>query len=83
MLNIKDPKDREKTIKSILNGKVVKSITVENLRDMENFEEIESFFKKVRDKNAEEIAEQSDALFFENEEEINYKLETYSDTIQL
>ena len=49
MLNIKDPKDREKTIKSILNGKVVKSITVENLRDMGNFEEIESFFKKVRD----------------------------------
>ena len=32
---------------------------------------------------AEEIAEQCDALFFENEEEINYKLETYSDTIQL
>ena len=35
------------------------------------------------DEKAEEIAEQCDALFFENEEEINYKLETYSDTIQL
>lgn len=49
MLNVKDPKDREKTIKNILNGKVVKSITVEDLRNMENFEEVESFFKKVRD----------------------------------
>lgn len=49
MLNVKDPKDREKTIKNILNGKVVKSITVEDLRNMENFEEVESFFKKVGD----------------------------------
>ena len=35
------------------------------------------------DEKAEEIIEQCDALFFENEEEINCKLETYSKTIQL
>ena len=35
------------------------------------------------DEKAEDIIEQCDALFFENEEEINCKLEAYADTIQL
>ena len=35
------------------------------------------------DEKAEEVIEQCDALFFENEEEINKKLESYANTIQL
>lgn len=49
LLNVNDIKEREKIIKNILNGKVTKSITLKDLKDMETFEEIESFFKKVRD----------------------------------
>ncbi len=35
------------------------------------------------DEKAEEVIEQCDDVFFENEEEINCKLETYAETIQL
>ncbi len=35
------------------------------------------------DEKAESIIKQCDALFFENEDEINCKLEAYADTIQL
>lgn len=35
------------------------------------------------DEKAEEILEQCDDVFFENEEEINKKLESYADTFQL
>lgn len=49
LLTVNDIKERERIIKNILNGKVTKSITLKDLKDMETFEEIESFFKKVRD----------------------------------
>ena len=39
--------------------------------------------EKGDDEKAEEIIEQCDDMFFENEEEINCKLETYASTIQL
>lgn len=39
--------------------------------------------KNEDDEKAEEMIEQCDALFFENEEEINGKLEAYAETIQL
>ena len=39
--------------------------------------------EKGDDEKAEEIIEQCDDIFFENEEEINCKLETYASTIQL
>lgn len=39
--------------------------------------------KNENDENAEEIIEQCDALLFENEEEINGKLEAYAETIQI
>ena len=39
--------------------------------------------EKGDDEKAEEIIKQCDDMFFENEEEINCKLETYASTIQL
>ena len=39
--------------------------------------------EKGDDEKAEEIIKQCDDMFFENEEEINCKLETYAGTIQL
>lgn len=48
MLGIKDPKDREKTIKAILNGKISKQITSDMLKEIDAYEELEVFFKKVK-----------------------------------
>ncbi|MBR4288911.1 MAG: hypothetical protein IKT50_05705 [Clostridia bacterium] len=39
--------------------------------------------EKDNDKNAEEILEQCDDVFYENEEEINYALEEYASKIEL
>ena len=47
-LNIKNERDREVAIKSRLNGSVSKQITAESLKDIDAFEEIETFFKKVK-----------------------------------
>lgn len=47
-LNIKNERDREVVIKSRLNGSISKQITAESLKDIDAFEEIETFFKKVK-----------------------------------
>lgn len=47
-LNIKSEKDREKAIKGKLNGSISKQITVKDLKEIGAFEELETFFKKVK-----------------------------------
>lgn len=47
-LNIKGEKDREKAIKGKLNGSISKQITAEAFKEIGAFEELETFFKKVK-----------------------------------
>ena len=47
MTGIKDMGEREKVIKTRLNGKLTKLITKEDLEEMGTYEEIESWFKEV------------------------------------
>lgn len=45
---IKDQREREKSIKAILNGKISKQITADMLKEIDAYEELEVFFKKVK-----------------------------------
>jgi putative ATP-dependent endonuclease of the OLD family len=48
LLEIKDPKTREKKIKQILNCKISKKITANMLKDINAFEDLETLFKKIK-----------------------------------
>ena len=47
-LNIKDVHMRESVIKDRLNGSISKHITAESLKEIDAFEELETFFRKVK-----------------------------------
>ena len=74
--NTGDLKKEMSALSSVLSDKLV-----ENLNRA--YEAHLILDKNEDDEKAEEILENCDSVFLENEEEINCKLETYSDTIQL
>ena len=49
MQNVTNAAEREKSIKSWLNGSLSKKITKEDLEDIDAWDEIELWFKKIRD----------------------------------
>jgi predicted ATP-dependent endonuclease of OLD family len=46
--DMKDASEREKIIKQILNGRVSKKITADTLKEINAFEDLETFFKKIK-----------------------------------
>ncbi|MBQ3149785.1 MAG: DUF4375 domain-containing protein [Clostridia bacterium] len=74
--NIGDLKKEMSVLSSVLSDKLVENLirAYEAHLILDNNED---------DEKAEEVLENCDSVFFENEEEINCKLEAYANTIQL
>ena len=77
--NVENTGDLKKEISAL--SSVLSDKLVENLNRA--YEAHLILDKNEDDEKAEEVLENCDSVFFENEEEINCKLEAYSDTIQL